>query len=233
MINSIEVRNNIRYKNCLIWAIIYTYFKALGRNGLKKKSSVEAFFKPLFGTSSSNTLTRPSVEPKAEQAETIKRYRCLTGNVQNSLTQTHGRHFEFYEPRKGYCQGIPKNKEERTEKTYKSLCTMCTLSVGARAIRATHKEYQSTHQTPKSLHWHRNQARNKSMTPGSNRVGHSRTPRTPNRSPFATRTPNLTPHSTPQKPPRIDCESTFFYWKWNSFKIIKKTKPSSITQSKS
>ena len=154
-------------------------------------------------------MTKPPVEPKAEQSETIKRYRCLTGNVQNSLTQKHGRNFEFYEPRKGYCQGIPKNKEERTEKTYKSLCTMCTLSVGARAIRATHKEYQSTHQTPKSLHWHRNQARNKSMTPGSNRVGHSRTPRTPNRSPFATRTPNLTPHSTPQKPPRIDCESTF------------------------
>ena len=83
---------------------------------------------------------------------------------------------------------------------------MCTLSVGARAIRATHKEYQSTHQTPKSLHWHRNQARNKSATPGSNRIGHSRTPRTPNRSPFATRTPNLTPHSTPQKPPRKDYE---------------------------
>ena len=110
---------------------------------------------------------------------------------------------------------------------------MCTLSVGARAIRATHTEYQSTHQTPKSLHWHRNQARNKSATPGSNRIGHSRTPRTPNRSPFATRTPNLTPHSTPQKPPRKDYEISICSWKWNNFEIIQKTKSSSITQSKS
>ena len=187
------------------------YTLALGRNGLKKKSSVEAFFKPLFGTSSSNTLTKPPNQPPAsELAETIKRFRCLTGKVQILLNpnEPYFCYFEFYELSKGYCQGIPKNKEERNEKTYKSLCTMCTLSVGARAIRATHTEYQSTHQTPKSLHWHRNQARNKSATPGSNRIGHSRTPRTPNRSPFATRTPNLTPHSTPQKPPRKDYEIT-------------------------
>lgn len=220
-------------------------YLALGRNGLKKKSSVEAFFKPLFGTSSSNTLVKPSAEPKTEPAETIKRYRCVVGKVR-TLGLKHTVHmiwailygsyywnFEFYEPSKGYCKGIPKNKEERTENTYKSLCTMCTLSIGARAIRATHKEYQSTHQTPKSLHWHRNQARNKSMTPGSNRVGHSRTPRTPNRSPFATRTPNLTPHSTPQKPPRKDFETNITSKKRNNFKILEKTKSTSITKSKS
>ena len=56
-------------------------YLALGRNGLKKKSSVEAFFKPLFGTSSSNTLVKPSAEPKTEPAETIKRYRCVVGKV--------------------------------------------------------------------------------------------------------------------------------------------------------
>ena len=58
---------------------------ALGRSGLKKKSSVEAFFKPLFGTSASNTMTRPSTEPKTEPTETIKRYRCVVGTVQKHI----------------------------------------------------------------------------------------------------------------------------------------------------
>ena len=59
--------------------------EALGRNGLKKKSTVEAFSKPLFGTSSSNTLVKPSAETKTEPAETIKRYRCVVGKVRKLL----------------------------------------------------------------------------------------------------------------------------------------------------